>query len=276
MNLKQIREGDLKPVLDTLEIVFSETGTDFYIIGALARDIWFSRGGKQFRATKDVDFAVFVASEEQYQRVRELLNEKYGYKKSTENPYAIIATDNTELDILPFGEIAIDDTVHVSGEAMTTIHVNGFEEVYRGGTQDIVLETGHKFKIATLPSIVLLKLIAYDDRPEHRTKDPGDIALIIQHYFHLQGEYIYNNYANEFSNDDENRSLEQISAKIIGKEMQKLCTTNPTLRERLASIISREISAGENSHFIKRMVIESGTNVEEIISWLQELHNGLT
>ncbi len=37
-------------------------------------------------------------------------------------------------------------------------------------------------KAATLPAIVLLKLIAYDDRPEHRIKDPGDIAGIIYYF----------------------------------------------------------------------------------------------
>lgn len=41
------------------------------------------------------------------------------------------------------------------------------------------METGHNFKIATLPSIVLLTLISYDDRLEQRTKDPrGEIKTI--------------------------------------------------------------------------------------------------
>lgn len=49
-------------------------------------------------------------------------------------------------------------------------------EVYQSGTEEVEMETGHNFKIATLPSIVLLKLIAFDDRPEKRSKDARDIA----------------------------------------------------------------------------------------------------
>jgi hypothetical protein len=44
MNLNNIREGELKEVFDALEEAFAATGTDYYLIGALARDIWYARG----------------------------------------------------------------------------------------------------------------------------------------------------------------------------------------------------------------------------------------
>lgn len=52
-------------------------------------------------------------------------------------------------------------------------------EVCLSGTKKIETETGHEFKVGTLPSIVLLKLIAFEGRPEKRTKDARDIAIYL-------------------------------------------------------------------------------------------------
>lgn len=73
-----------------------------------------------------------------------------------------------QVDILPFGEIEINDEVKFEGTGLISIKVNGFNEVYFAGTETVELSTGHTFKVATLPAIVLLKFIAYDDRPEVR------------------------------------------------------------------------------------------------------------
>ena len=39
MNLENIREGELKEIFDILENAFKENDIDFYLIGAIARDI---------------------------------------------------------------------------------------------------------------------------------------------------------------------------------------------------------------------------------------------
>jgi len=38
-------------------------------------------------------------------------------------------------------------------------------------------------QIPPLPGMVILKLVAWSDRPEDRDQDPGDILKIIEHYF---------------------------------------------------------------------------------------------
>jgi hypothetical protein len=52
MNLSDIREGELKEVFDVLEEAFHDNQIDFYLIGALARNIWYSRGSKGFERPK--------------------------------------------------------------------------------------------------------------------------------------------------------------------------------------------------------------------------------
>lgn len=105
--------------------------------------------------------------------------------------------------------------------ALTSIRMDGFKEVYHSGTQSVQMETGHQFQVATLPSIVLLKLIAFDDRPEIRLKDVGDIANIITHFFDLQAELIYNEHVDLFGDGKGERSVQEIAATVIGREIKK-------------------------------------------------------
>ena len=65
-----MRYGELKHIFDILERSFAELEIDFYLIGALAREIWYERGDISFRVTKDVDYAVLVSNNEEYQGLR--------------------------------------------------------------------------------------------------------------------------------------------------------------------------------------------------------------
>lgn len=149
MNLNSIREGELKDAFDALEEAFAATGTDYYIIGALARYVWYSRGSKSFRQTKDVDFAVLVGSTEDYNGVKQYLKENKKFDNSKGNSFALHTDSGIQVDILPFGEIEIDDAVNFAGAGLTSIKVNGFKEVYDSGTEEVTMETGYNFKIAT-------------------------------------------------------------------------------------------------------------------------------
>ncbi len=66
----------------------------------------------------------------------------------------MFAPGGVQIDILPFGEIAVDDSIDFKGQGLTSIKVIGFAEVYQTGTAEVQLLTGHNFKIATLSSII--------------------------------------------------------------------------------------------------------------------------
>lgn len=270
MNLSDIREGELKEVFDSLEEAFHEKQIDFYLIGASARNVWYERGSKSFRTTKDLDFAVFISSREDYEAVRSYLIEHKGFRRTKGNSFIMISPTDLEVDILPFGEIDIDDEVKLTGTGLTSI--NGFIEVYQSGTEEVALKTGHNFKIATLPSIVLLKLIAYDDRPEIRFKDARDIINIITHYFELEAQMIYEEHADLFAEDS---NLGIVAATVIGREIKKIATGNTRLYQRLKGIIDTQIALKDNSAFIRNMVNEDGSNVEEVTTLLKNLLKGL-
>ncbi len=93
MNLNQIREGELREVFDALEDAFNATGTDFYLIGAVARNIWFSRGSKSFRSTKDVDMAILVGSQENYDAIKQYLKDKQNFILFQNNSFGMRTAD---------------------------------------------------------------------------------------------------------------------------------------------------------------------------------------
>lgn len=106
------------------------------------------------RQTKDVDFASLVGCQEDYEAVKRYLKENKNFIDTRGNSFVMLTPSGVQVDILPFGEIEIDDGVNIAGGGLTSIKVNGFMEVYKAGTEDMEMETGHNFKIATLPSIV--------------------------------------------------------------------------------------------------------------------------
>lgn len=68
-----MRHGELKHIFDILERSLNQLNIDFYLIGALARQVWYEKGNMSFRTTKDVDYAVLVNNEDEYQRIRAYL-----------------------------------------------------------------------------------------------------------------------------------------------------------------------------------------------------------
>ena len=279
MNLNSVREGELKEVFDAIEEAFRELEIDYYLIGAIARDIWYARGKKDFRKTKDVDFAVLVGNKTAYQEVRQFLKDHKNFRDTKENSFVMLTPTGVQVDILPFGEIEIDDGVSLEGEGLTNIKVNGFMEVYKAGTEEVAMLTGHIFKVATLPAIVLLKLIAFDDRPEKRLKDARDIANIISLYFDLQADLIYSEHSDVFLVSEEQLntvSLQEIAAMVIGREIKKVIDENEYLLERIKRILDDHIGQGEKSAFNRNMVEETGNSVATVVGWLKFMLNGLS
>lgn len=280
MNLSKIKEGELKEVFDVLELAFKQLDVDFYLIGALARDVWYSRGEStnNVRKTKDVDFAIMIASESQYESLRTYLITNHNYQDTKENAFVLITPSMIQVDILPFGGIEIDDRVVVEGIGMTSINVNGFSEVFKDGTEEVKLTTGHVFKVATLASIILLKLISFDDRPEIRLKDARDIGNILNHFFELENDLMYNQkHADIFQDQQalETISIQEIASEIAGRSIREIIITNPTLLNRIILILNKHIKEAESSLFVRNMSEEAGVPISEILRWLNKLFIGV-
>ena len=243
-------------MLSALERGFEKFGIDFYLVG-------------------DIDFAVLINDKGTYEALKTYLVETEGFHPFKGNAFVLIWKDKTEVDLLPFGAIEDEEgKVTVEGTGYTTVHVPGFTEVYEQGLPEMELEGEHQFKFCTLPGIVVLKLIAWDDRPETRRDDIKDISDILNHFFNMYDNEIWDNHNDLFA--DENSNLEHIAARVMGREMRKISTRNEKLFSRIEGILNANTDDMPNSKMAAIMIEYFGNTIEDNVLLLQQLKQGFT
>ncbi|AFM03561.1 hypothetical protein Fleli_1123 [Bernardetia litoralis DSM 6794] len=263
LQVPSLREviNDLREVCEKLEI-------DFFGIGALARNVWYLDNEKEARGTRDVDFAVYVKDEESYQNLKQELIKNYKYVQSTSSSYCLVSPHNAELDLLPFGEIENDDRVQIEGKGLTILNLDGFLETYQLGISEFEIEN-EKLKVCSLPAIILLKLISFDDRPEVRIKDAKDINSILCHYPTMETDLIWENY--NFLYDNE-KSHHQVGTETLGYELTKISIKNDKLTKRIVNILDKAIS--KQSRLAINMIENSMKETEQekitLLTYLKE------
>ena len=230
------QEKSILKILEALERGFMKFGIDYYLIGALAREVWM-RGLKDItpkRATSDIDFGVLIQNSDHFDALKTYLVKVEGFTNHSGSAFVLFAPDGKQIDILPFGEIEKQGKRTMKGKAMTTLYFDGMKEVYEEGVPEVTFEGKITFKVCTLPGIVILKLVAWDDRPEIRGDDLTDIADIIFHFFNIYDELIWSEHNDLFGDEKE---LEIISARVLGREMGKILRRNENLKMRILSLL---------------------------------------
>jgi predicted nucleotidyltransferase len=220
-SFKDFDSDELSTLFAALKRTFDAADVPFYLIGARARDVWFLPE-KKSRITRDVDW--IAASEEDTIfteiRVQLIKNERF---TETQNPYSLLSPEGMTVDLMPF--IQNKDR-----------SLEGLKEVFERGTEGVLFDNAAIYQVATLPAIVLLKLIAWDDRPDYRLKDLGDIALIFDNYFDLSSDDIYDNH-NDLFGDIE---LNEIAAHVIGRKIKYIIGDSIDLKTRLSHILTEK------------------------------------
>lgn len=271
IKLSSFNQEGLKEVIQILETVFQKFDVDFYVIGALAKDMWLSKEKVQTRATRDVDLAIFISESRDYEEIKSKLIKEHDFKEVSTNAFALLTPYGYPVDLLPFGSVEIDEAVEVEGDGLTKVHVNGFKEIYQQGMAPILTDEGLTFKVASLASIILLKLIAFDDRPEKRTQDIKDVGIIIRHYFHIESSLIYDKHNDLFTQGD--FELIDIAAYVIGRELNTIISDNETLRNRILDILS--LSEKYHHSIPELMAQNAKLTVEQAKKILREVAQGI-
>jgi len=276
INYEQLRQQpEITEMLSALERGFEKFGIDFYLVGAVARDVWMSGINKiaPRRTTGDIDFAVLINDKGTYEALKTYLVETEGFHPFKGNAFVLIWKEKTEVDLLPFGAIEDEDgKVTTSGLGLTNISLQGFTEVYEEGLPQLDLEGEHQFKFCTLPGIVLLKMIAWDDRPEKRRDDVKDISDILNHFFNMYDNEIWDNHSDLFG--DEDADLKHIAARVMGREMNKIAKRNEKVFNRIEGILRNNTDDIPNSKMGAIMTEYFQNTVQDNVLMLQQLKEG--
>lgn len=228
----------LKEILGHVNRAAMPLGIDFYVAGAVARDYHLSKMPDYIpsRRTGDLDVAVMVADEEQFIQLKKALIDTSFFQEHKE-PIKLIYKDAIELDLLPFGEIEETGITRLTKPKTFMLDMPGFT-LLNEFTEIVQWDEELKAKICALEGIILLKLIAYNDKP-HRTKDLTDIQQIIKHYFDISSDDIYENHFDlmELYDPNDRDYIPKVCAHVIGRKLKVMLSTDSKLNERIQGIL---------------------------------------
>lgn len=243
----------------TLQKVFEELDIDAYLIGAQARDVWFFPK-KAARFTRDIDWIIANSNENVFNELKAILIQREGFS-STPNPLKIKSPEGIEVDLIPF-------------DYPETPHFMGLHEIFERGTEGVPFDDGKIYQVATLPAIVLLKLIAWDNRPENRVKDIVDIAYILQNS-DVHSDDFYDNHIDLLDIFDLDSESDFIRSRVIGRKISQIIADSLYLNYHIVKILENQITNAEKSKIIDIIVAQTENTENHALTQLKELLIGL-
>jgi len=233
------RNGLVLEMLDAFGRVLNQLDIDFFLVGALARDIRLSVNPAfaPKRVTKDVDIAILLASEEQFYQVKDALLATGDFTAHEREAIKLFYKQAIEIDVLPFGEIENHARETRIGKPRPFIlDVPGFKEVLSDAERLMV--EGLSIRVCPLEGIVLLKIIANADNPS-RTKDITDIEHILEVYFELNSVEIFEAFPDvpDLYDTADRDYLQLVSARVIGRIIGGLLVGSSDLKKRVLDIL---------------------------------------
>ena len=173
----------LVELLRRLNRTFSKIGSDFFVIGATARDIILRvlANTSARRKTKDLDIAIAATGWDKYNAICQTLMAD-GFEKSAHQAQRFYFSDY-EVDIVPYGAVAKDDdNIYWPPEETIAMSVKGFDEVLSEAIT-VSIDNEFEIRIASLHGLFLLKLNAWLDRNISDNRDAEDMWYIVDNYY---------------------------------------------------------------------------------------------
>lgn len=234
INFEEIRNGAMRGTFDSLERGFKKFDIDFYLIGAFARDMWLNHLNylPDRRTTLDIDFCIYIHDQNQFRLLKSYLVEVENFTQD-EEPYRMHSKTNDIVDLIPFGGIEKNNVVYLEGNPPMELSVFGNDQVL-SHAQSIQLDNV-EFKICTLPGLCILKLIAGTEKPERRAKDLGDFYYILENYFDIAADTIYEPSFDDLIDEDFEPPI--AAARMLGRQINAIVANQPELRNKVLQIL---------------------------------------
>jgi len=268
---KELAIPYFKESFDCIDEVMQSLNIPYYLIGvtAIALEL-LKQGIKPSRGTKDIDFAVMISSMSEYDEMSTLLEARGFHKVSA--PWTFYSDKfKVAIDLLPYGEIEENYTDNFN-ERYTDLHVLGFREVMEEAVQVNIEE-----KIANippLPGMVILKLIAWSDRPEERENDLTDILKIIQHYFELEWDEIVQHHNDILDKDPFDQKI--IAAEVLGRKSRFYLKKSKAISERVLKVLDTNLQDASKSAIAREWARKLDSDIEYAFALLTAFQKGIT
>lgn len=252
----------LAKLAKTLNSACQEFGTHYYLIGAKVMEIWLIANNlPTYRTTNDADLAIYVTTANNYHQFRQYLIQHCSFTATAITQRLSFAAANPPLDvnIIPYSLLPEPYVLCLNDREKTTISTLGLPEAANHTIKLTFADLDSEnldiaIPIVSIESIVLLKLIAWHERPENRTHDIPDIAHILQHYFEVSSELIYNDHNDLFV---DNCQLPMIAAHVLGRQIGHIVQPSEYLKNKIMEIISAELTKNTDSRLLQQLILDN-------------------
>jgi len=245
-------------VFRSLDPIARAAGCSYFVAGATARDLVLVNvhGLRPGRATYDIDFGVAVESWEQFELLKERLIATGEFAADPRAVQRLIYTNQAPglslpVDLIPFRGVApLGANIAWPPSWDVVMNVAGFEEAL---LSSVLIEIGQGLtvRVASVPGLTLLKLIAWADRGRESNKDAADLYRLLTAYADAGNtDRLY---------DHEMELLEAVGfdmelagAELLGRDVARICSP-PTL-DQVRSLVRSELDL---ERLVNQMVLTS-------------------
>lgn len=265
---KQLAIPYFKEVFDSIDAVMLKFEVPYYLVGASAIALQLLRKNlKPSRGTKDIDFAIMISSRKDFDNIVAELK-IHGFNKVAASWRLYHPKYDTVIDLLPFGEIEQEFTQDFD-EREGSLHILGFREVLENPDE---IEIEEKIiKTPTLSGMVILKLIAWSDRPDQRGNDLYDILKVIENYFEIHHDRITEEHFDTFTDDFDPL---RIAARVLGRDAAKYIEHSDLLKDRIKKVLDKNTVSPTDSDIARTWAQQRDCSLDDAHSLLKELKTG--
>jgi predicted nucleotidyltransferase len=241
--------------LKLVKATIARLGGKLVLIGAAVPHILAlsSKSESGSRETRDIDGVVEAKDWENFNQLREeLFSLGFEAGRGPQN----FKFRGTEIDLIPFGDQLIVNDQLIWPETQIVMSSIGLQEAFDSAVTK-QLTPDFSISVVPIPTLVLLKIISYLDRPDERARDLLDIVFIFDRYeyeevqdrrFDLTGLII----------DGSEITYEETIAYIVGSEIAKIA--EPKSRRNIDKFL--KLIPDEYARVINQILTEEGRFVE--------------
>jgi predicted nucleotidyltransferase len=231
-------------VLRLVDHAAATSGSRYFVAGAAARDLLLVNafGLRPGRATRDIDFGIAVENWDQFQVLKRCLMESHEFETTPANTHRLFwnaagEAARTPIDIIPFGEVASENkTIAWPPQHEVVMNVTGFEEALESSVQ-MRIEDDLVVRVASIPGLAVLKLIAWQDRRHETNKDAADLHRLLVAYAGAGNlDRIYDQELSLL--EDAGYDLELAGSQLLGRDAAWICKQET--RRQIGTILSSE------------------------------------
>ena len=258
-------------VLRSLDPIARAVDCSYFLAGATARDLVLVNvyGLRPGRATRDIDFGIAVESWERFAMLKESLVATGEFTSDQHALQRLMYSDpatgfSQPVDLNPFrGVSSSEGMIEWPPSRDIVMNMAGFEEALASSIL-VNVDDNLTVRVASIPGLMLLKLVAWSERGEETNKDASDIYRLLNAYADSGNtDRLY---------DDEMDLLQTVGfdmevagAELLGRDVARLCSepllgfvqsllSSDVIFERLVNQVVRITTIEEASPFAERIL----------------------